>query len=215
MSTMTQILDEMEPDEDLEMLVASCMGFTLCPECGHVDGEEEDLMNHPCQKCGTIVQCRRILFSTEGRLLEMICECYKSERSNELCVLLFCALIEQHLVNLLKSRCIRLGIDWSVMKLLLEANQNAHERLKLFEQLTGVKPREALAGQPAESVLQTYESLRKKRNWIAHGVPGAIYGISKEDIKAAVNSAADSFSCFAFLHHKYCAVDSPPMPADE
>ena len=98
------------------------------------------------------------------------------------------------------------------MKLLLEGYEKVHERLKLFERLTGIKIKKALDGQPAASVLTIYESLAVKRNGIAHGLPGATYAISKDDIKAAVNAAADSFSCFAYLHHNFCAVDSPPLP---
>jgi predicted RNA-binding Zn-ribbon protein involved in translation (DUF1610 family) len=212
MSTAVEILDKMETGESIDMLVMDYMAFTICSECGHVDEEEETLMNHPCQKCGITVECRRILFSTEERLLEMIFDCYQSEKSNEMCVLLFCALLEQHLLNLLKSRCIRLNIQWPVMKLLLEGYEKVHERLKLFERLTGVKVREGLAGQPVANVFTTYDSLTKKRNGIAHGHPGAMYAITKDDIKAAVNAAADSFSCFAYLHHNFCAVDSPALP---
>jgi hypothetical protein len=42
-----------------------------------------------------MVHCRRIPFSTEERLLEMIFECYHSAKAKEMCVLLFCALVEQ------------------------------------------------------------------------------------------------------------------------
>jgi hypothetical protein len=212
MSTASEILDEKEVGTSVRSLATACMFFTMCPECGHVDKKRETLTNHPCQKCGIPIDRRRILFATEVRLLEMIFECYQSEKSNELCVLLFCALLEQHLLNLLKSRCIRLKIEWPVMELLLEGYERVHERLKLFERLTGVKVREALIGQPVASVFTTYDSLNRKRNGIAHGLPGATYAITKEDIKAAVNAAADSFSCFAFLHHNYCAIDSPPLP---
>lgn len=129
-----------------------------------------------------------------------------------MCVLLFCALLEQHLLNLLQSRCIRLKIEWPVMELLLDGYETVRYRLKLFERLTGVKLTDALNKQPFASVFTTYYSLNKKRNRIAHGLPGATYEITKDDIKAAVNAAADSFSCFAFLHHNYCAIDSPPLP---
>ena len=207
------MLDESEGGEILRSLVIACTSRTMCPECGHVDPKMETKANHPCQKCGVTVERRRILFSSEHRLLEMIFECYQSDHSNELSVLLFCALLEQHLLFLLKSRCIRLKIEWTVMELLLEKYDKVHERLKLFERLTGVKVRDALVGLPVESVFKTYDLLSKKRNGIAHGLPGATYGITKEDIKAAVNGAADSFSCFAYLHHNFCAVDSPPLPA--
>jgi predicted RNA-binding Zn-ribbon protein involved in translation (DUF1610 family) len=212
MSTAIEILDAMEDGESIDMLVMDCMAFTKCSECGHVDDEEETLMNHPCQTCGETVHIRTILFSTEERLLEMIFESYQSKKSKEMCVLLFCALLEQHLLNLLKSRCMRLQIEWPVMELLLEGYEKVHERLKLFERLTGIKVRDALVGQPAASVFTIYDSLNKKRNGIAHGLPGATYSITEDDIKAAVNAAADSFPCFAFLQHKYCAIDSPQLP---
>jgi hypothetical protein len=142
----------------------------------------------------------------------MIFECYRSDHSSELCVLLFCALMEQHLLNLLKSRCVRLKMEWTVIELLLESHESARERMKLFERLTGVKIREAVSSLPVTSVFATYDSLTRKRNGIAHGHPGATYAITEEDIKAAVTAAANSFSCFAYLHHHFCAVDSPPLP---
>jgi hypothetical protein len=212
MSTASEELDEREVGSSVEMLVDDYMLFTICPECGHVDKEMEIRKNHPCQKCGIPVDCRRRLFTTQVRLLQMIFECYQSEKSNEMCVLLFCALLEQHLLNLLQSRCIRLKIEWPVMELLLDGYETVRYRLKLFERLTGVKLTDALNKQPFASVFTTYYSLNKKRNRIAHGLPGATYEITKDDIKAAVNAAADSFSCFAFLHHNYCAIDSPPLP---
>ena len=213
MSTVVEVLDEREANGAVDMLTTACMARTMCPECGHVDTKMVTRTNYPCQKCGINVECRRILFGSEERLLEMIFESYQSEKSKEMCVLLFCALLEQHLLNLLKSRCIRLKIEWTVMELLLEGYDKVHERLKLFERLTGVKVRDALVGLPVESVFKTYDVLSKKRNGIAHGLPGATYAITSDDIKAAVNGAADSFSCFAYLHHNFCAADSPPLPA--
>jgi hypothetical protein len=210
--TAVQILDDRENGEVVHSLVTACTSRTMCPECGHIDSKMETKANHPCQKCGITIARRRILFSNEHRLLEMIFECYQSDHSNELCVLLFCALLEQHLLNLLKSRCLHLEIEWTVMQLLLDGYEKVHERFKLFERLTGIKIKEALAGLPVASVFTTYDSLSKKRNKIAHGVPGATYSITQDDIKAAVNGAADSFSCFAYLYHNFCAVDSPPLP---
>jgi len=212
--TAVQFLDARENEKHaVRSLVTVCTLHTMCSECGHVDSKMETKANHPCQKCGIMVERRMLLFSTEHRLLEMIFECYQSDHSNELCVLLFCALLEQHLLNFLKSRCIRLKIERPVMELLLEKYEKVHERLKLFERLTGIKIKEALADLPVASVLTTYNSLSQKRNGIAHGLPGATYAITKDDIEAAVNGAADSFSCFAYLHHNFCAVDSPPLPA--
>ena len=213
--TAVQMLDERENGGIVRSLATACTSRTMCPECGHVDSTMETKANHPCQKCGIIIERRRLLFSSEHPLLEMIFECYRSDHADtkKLCVLLFCALLEQHLLNLLKSRCIRLRIEWTVMELLLEKYEKVHERLKLFERLTGIKIREALVGLPVASVFTTYDLLARKRNGIAHGIPGATYSITDDDIKAAVNGAADSFSCFAYLHNNYCAIDSPPLPS--
>src|ERR1039457_2409058 len=52
-----------------------------------------------------------------------------------------------------------LKIEWPVMELLLEGYEKVHERLKLFERLTGVKVREALVGLPVASVFTTYDLL--------------------------------------------------------
>jgi hypothetical protein len=208
----SEILDETEFRPGVSALAAECMGFTMCPDCGHVDPHMVTKTNHPCQKCGKPVDHRRILFSTQSPLLEMIFESYQSTNSKQMCVLLFCALIEQHVLNLLKSRCIRLNIDRPVTELLLEGYEKVQERLKLFERLTGIQLRKALHGRPFASVFETYESLKKKRNGIAHGNPGATYAITNDDIKKAVNAAADSFPLFAHLHHNFCAEDSPPLP---
>src|ERR1700731_1298569 len=118
-STASEILDELQPADDAGMLVLDCMAFTLCPECGHVDHYEETLMNHPCQTCGTNIHVRRILFSSEERIVEMIFDCYRSANSKELCVLLFCTLIEHQLRNLVVARCRRLQVDWMIIDLLL------------------------------------------------------------------------------------------------
>ena len=167
MSTASEILDEREVGTSVRMLVTACMAFTMCPQCGHVDNKMEVRRNHPCQKCGIPVDCRRILFSTQTRLLEMIFEGYQSAKSNEMCVLLFCALIEQHLLELLKSRCIRLKIEWPVMELLLDGYEKVHERLKLFERLTGVKVRDASLGNLSQACSQlTIRSTRSGTKWL-------------------------------------------------
>lgn len=213
MSTASEILNEMESGEDVAMLVMSCMAFTICPECGHVDEEEETLMNHPCQKCGANVDIRQILFSSEERIVEMIFDCYRSSNSKELCVLLFCTLIEHQLRNLIVSRCRRVGVDWTIIDILLEKYWRVDDRLKLFERLTGISIKIAVAAMPGKNVFDAYSNLRKKRDGLAHGLPAATYAVSPEDVRIAVDESANSFSTFAHLHHVFCAVDSPPLRA--
>ncbi len=212
MSTACEILDSLEPEDSFDTLVMDCMAFTICPECGHVDEEEETLIDHPCQTCARNVEVRQILFDDEERLVEMIFECYRSEKSKEACIILYCSLIENHVRNLLKGRCSRLNIQWLVTNLLLEKCERVDERLKLFERLTGIGVKEALAGHSGAEIFDAYSVLRYKRNRLAHGNPAAPHEITQSDIKAAVNGAADSFSCFAFLHHKFCSIDGPPLP---
>lgn len=212
MSTASEILDEMEPGESLGMLLMSCMAFTICPECGHVDEEEETLMNYPCQKCGVIVHIRQILFSSEERIVEMIFDCYRSPNSKELCVLLFCTLIEHQLRNLIVSRCLRVAVDWVVIDLLLEKYWRVNERLELFDRLTGTNIKKAVAALPGENILDAYSTLRRKRDGLAHGLPAATYAVTSADVRTAVDEAANSFSTFAHLHHVFCAVDSAPLP---
>ncbi len=113
------------------------------------------------------------LFSgSEGRLLQMVFDSYRSKQSQELCVMLFCTLFEHHLTMLLRNRCIRLKIHWSVIDLLLESYWRVDDRLKLFERLTGSKARDALAGKPVASVFNAYDCLHHKRNDLAHGIAG-------------------------------------------
>jgi hypothetical protein len=213
MNTASEILDSMEPSEDLRMLVMAFMAFTICHECGHVDAAEETLMDHPCQKCGINVHARRILFySGEERILEMIFDCYRSAKSKELCVLLFCTLIEHQLRNLIVSRCLRVGVNWVVIGLLLEKYWRVDERLKLFDRLTGTSIKEAVAGLSGRNIFDAYSSLRRKRDELAHGLPAATYAVSLADVRTAVDEAANSFSTFAHLHHVFCAVDAPPLP---
>ena len=214
MSTATEVLNLMEAGERLDMLVMDCMAFTFCSECGHVDEVEETLMNHPCQTCGVNVEVRSILFHREERILENIFECYRSNKSKELCVLLYCTLIEQHVSNLIRARCIHLKLEWLIMELLLEKYSRVDERLKLFGRLTGTSIRDALNGLSGQSVFDAYEALRKKRNGLAHGLPAAHYAIKSNDIQMAVDEAANSFATFANLYHRFCAVDSPPLPAE-
>lgn len=212
MSTASEVIDEMEPGESLGMLVIGCMAFTICPECGHVDQEEETRMNRACQKCGVNVHTRQILFSSEERIVEMIFDCYRSANSKELCVLLFCTLIEHQLRNLIVSRCLRVAVDWVVIDLLLEKYWRVDERLKLFERLTGTSINTAVAALAGKNVFDAYSSLRKKRDGLAHGLPAATFAVSSQDIRTAVDEAANSFSTFAHLHQVFCSADAPPLP---
>lgn len=212
MSTASEILDEMEPGESLGMLVTGCMAFTICHECGHVDEEEETLMDHPCQKCGVNVHARRVLFYSEERILEMIFDCYRTPSSKELCVLLFCTLVEHQLRNLIVARCVRVAVNWVVIDLLLEKYWRVDERLKLFDRLTGASIKKAVAALPGKDIFEAYSSLRRKRDGLAHGLPAATYAVTSADVRTAVDEAANSFSTFAHLHHVFCAIDAPPLP---
>src|SRR4030095_4943399 len=133
--------------------------------------------------------------------------------SKELCVLLFCALIEHQLRNLIAARCSRLNVDLLLIELLLEKYWRVDDRLKLFERLTGVKIKTAVAELPGKHVFNAYDDLRKKRDGLAHGLPAAALVVDTEEIRRAVDEAANSFRTFAHLHHTYCAVDSLGMPS--
>src|ERR1043166_733835 len=212
MTTASEILDEMDPRERIDSLAAAYMAFTVCPECGHVDDGVKILINHPCQPCGTKIETRQILFDGEQRFLEMIFDCYRSANSKELSVLLFCALIEHQLRQLIISRCLRFGVPWLLIDLLLEKYWRVDERLKLFERLTGTSVKAALSDTSGKKIFEAYSNLRQKRDGLAHGLPAEPYVIKSQDIRLAVDEAANSFSAFAHLHHAYCAADSPPMP---
>jgi hypothetical protein len=212
MSTASEILDELSPGDSSEMLVIDCIAFTICPECGHVDAEEETLMNHPCQTCGKNIHIRQILFSSEERIVEMIFDCYRSAKAKELCVLLFCTLIEHQLRNLIVSRCVRVDVNWVVIDLLLEKYWRVDERLKLFDRITGTSIKSVVAALPGKNVFDAYSTLRKKRDGLAHGLPAAAYAVTSADVRTAVDEAANPFSTFAHLHHAFCAVDAPPLP---
>lgn len=216
MSTATDILDlreELGFGEDSHEQAIGFALFTMCSECGHVDGTMTTLRHAPCQTCAKIVDTRMILFSgDEVAHLEMIFECYRSKTMKQMSVVLFCILIEQHIDQLLLRRCRRLGIQMSMLRLLLEKHDRVDDRMKLFEKLCGVKFRDALEKPLFVEVFRIYDVLRKKRNLLAHGKRGARHFVSADDIKSAVNAAARSFACFAHLHHKFCSIDAPKMP---
>jgi hypothetical protein len=103
-------------------------------------------------------------------------------------------------------------MEWLVTELLLEKYWRLDDRLKLFERLTGIKIKAAVAGLPGKNLFEAYSELRKKRDGLAHGLPAAAYAVDAKDICTAVDEAAHSFRTFAHLHHMYYAVDSPAMP---
>ena len=208
----TELLDNPEVAENPERLAARCMMFTTGHECGHVDEEFQTLVNQPCMACGVNVERRMLLFSSEQHILKTIFECYRSIGSKSLCVLLFCTLIEHHLRKLLEARCRRLKVDRVITTLLLDKYWKVHDRLKLFERLTGTSIRAALGTLPGRHVFAAYDSLQKNRNKLAHGEPWAHLVIKDDAIRKAVNEAANSFPAFAHLYHRFCAADSPPLP---
>lgn len=98
MPTTSEFLDENEPDLHYRGLVIGLTAITFCPPCGHVDEEMITRVNQPCGTCELICPRRQLLSSIpEDRLLSMLFDCYKREDSRPLCVLLFCALTEEHL----------------------------------------------------------------------------------------------------------------------
>jgi len=209
MKAVAATLDSMKPQDPLTILVLECMDFVVCPACGRVSKGEAVSGGSPCAKCGVMQDS---LFSIQHQWLETIFDCYRSEHRRGMCVLLFCVLIEQHMRYLIERRCGRLNIDWAISRLLLEKHQRVDELMKLFEDLAGISPKDALKGHPGAGLFEVYSALRRKRNSLAHGHPMALWEIGPDDIKAAVDWAAESFSCFAHLHGRFCAFNAPPLP---
>jgi hypothetical protein len=137
----------------------------------------------------------------------MIFDCYKREDSRSLCVLLFCAIAEQHLHYFALRRCERLQLPYFVTMLLLERHEQFEARLRLVGRLCG-EPIETIGDSHLWKMVTTHRSLRWKRNQLAHGGRAAPYTISENDIRAAVDQASASFAVFADLHHRHCSVDS-------
>lgn len=211
--TMLIELDELDPDDDDSFLVSVCSGKTFCPQCGHVDDGPECRRNFPCQTCGKKCETRQHLFAGDERaILEMIFECYRSKKSQAVCVLLFCSLMELHLRMLLIGRCRRLKMEWPFIDLTLKQMWRFDQRLNLFESLTEAKWNQSAAPMEIGRVFSCYKALAEKRHKLAHGLCGVAFAVTTQEICLAVKSASDSFSVFAYLHHKYCAVDSPPSP---
>lgn len=208
--TILEELDELPPDTDLTGFAAAFADATLCPECGHVDNEPETQRNCPCQTCGRNCDTRQILFGgEEEEILAMIFECYRSKHSRPACVLLFCALMELHLRMLVLRRWRWLGIEWPSLASALKEKWKFKQRAELFESLTDV----SLFTHPkAEKLFSRHSRLVGKRDRLAHGLTGAAWLVTNQEIKSAVELAVESFSVFAGLHHQFCSVDSPPLP---
>jgi len=209
MPTTSEFLDEhADPYFHYKVLVTRLTAITFCPPCGHVDDDITTRADHPCGTCHTICPVRRLLFSVpEDRLLSMIFDCYKREDSRSLCVLLFCAIVEQHIHYFALRRCERLQLPYFVTKLLLERHEPFDSRLRLVSRLCG-KPIETIGDSHLWEIVTTHRSLRWKRNQLAHGGRAAPYTICDDDIRAAVDQSSASFAVFADLHHRYCSVDS-------
>jgi len=209
---MPTIVDELDAlgAGDVGGYAVSFADATLCPECGHVDDESEDLRNAPCQTCGRNCDARQILFGgEEEEILAMIFECYRSKHSRPACVLLFCSLMELHLRMLVLRRWRWLEIEWPDLGTTLKEKWKFKQRAELFESLTGV----SLFKHPrAEKLFSRHSALVGKRDKLAHGLTGAAWLMTDQEIRSAVELAAESFSVFAQLHHKYCSIDSPPLP---
>jgi len=212
MATILDQLNALDPGDDTGHLAWGCTYRTFCPGCGHVDESSEDLRNHPCQTCKVNCETRQNLFgSDEQDLLRIIFDSYRG-KNPQLCVLLFCSLMEQHFRKLLIQRCIRLDIQDKVIDALIDGFLRFDKRVSLFNDLTDLPPDAIFAEKEVKDLFSGYRQLRKKRNKLAHGADGATYLVDKDDIRLAVTLATDSFSAFAFLHHKYCSMDSPPLP---
>jgi len=217
MSTILEILDERDPHDTPHNLASITTAATLCPECGHVHNDGETRRKIPCRICGTICDIRQTFFGLdELSLLEMIFESYSTESSRSVCVILFCTMMELHLHAFLVNRCLRVGLDWTIIDLLLESNSRLGDRLKLFEKICGCRPEESLAGTEIVDVFSEWGSLQKKRNKVIHGprnvARDSIYTITQQDVRLAVKLATNSFLAFTFLHNKYCSIDAPPLP---
>jgi len=218
MSTILEILDAREPDENFHNLASIIVAHTFCRECGHVHNDVETRRSIPCPICGTICDYRELFFGVdEHGLFEMILESYLSKSSQRICVLLFCMMMEIHLHTFLINRCRRLDIDWPIIDSLLDGSFRLEDRLKLFRKLCGCAPQEALAGTEVGNVFLEWPNLNKKRNRIVHGARNVArdftYTVKEEDIRMAVSLATNSFSAFAFLQNKYCSLGAPPLPS--
>jgi hypothetical protein len=210
--TASQTLDELNRfGKAHHGLASTYTAFFVCQKCGHVENQSGLLANQPCPKCNALIGTREILFTSGNHLLTMIFDCYNTDAAS-MCVLLYCCLIEQLVQQILARRCSRLNIPWQISDLLLDKYRGVDQRNTLFEQLTGKTLNDALNEISADSLIGIYSELRKKRNALAHGELAGIVSITPDDIRNAVDRAAESFAQFAHLHDNFCSVDGPPLP---
>jgi hypothetical protein len=139
----------------------------------------------------------------------MIFECYRSRHSRGACVLLFCSLMELHLRVLILRRWRWLEIDWPDLGSTLKEKWTIKKRAELFKRLTDVSLHEIPL---SKNLFSGHGDLTRERHRLAHGLPGAAWHATETEIGLAVRLAAESFSVFAQLHHRYCSVGSPPLP---
>ncbi|MCX6900588.1 MAG: hypothetical protein NT105_18060 [Verrucomicrobia bacterium] len=208
MATFLECLDELEPGESYSLLASMASHYAFCMECGHVD-HRISRRNDPCQTCGRPCDLRTSLFSDEGLLFQTICECYRSKDSRTLCVILFCTLMEQHLHHYLSVRCRRLGLGWNVIERLLNTAERWKDRQTLFKDVSGCSMDASLAETGMPALFKPYRELYLKRCRLVHG--RLAYDIDENHIRNAVALSANSFSAFAYLHHKFCSVDGPEL----
>jgi len=117
--------------------------------------------------------------------------------------------MELHLRMLILRRWRWLEIKWPSLKSTLREKWKFKQRVELFESLTGVSLYELPI---AKTLFARHSALVGKRDKLAHGLTGAAWLMTNQEIRSAVELAAESFSVFAQLHHKYCSIDSPPLP---
>ena len=208
--TILEELDGLESAADIGGFADSFAAVSMCPACGHVDDKMEKQKNCPCQTCGQNCDARRILFGgEEEEILAMIFECYRSKYSRPACVLLFCSLMELHLRMLILGRWRWLEIESPDLGTTLKEKRKFKERVQLFESLTGVSLYELRL---TKKLFSQHGILTDKRHRLAHGLTGAAWLMTDKEVRLAVELAAESFSMFAQLHHKYCSIDSPSLP---
>jgi hypothetical protein len=208
MSALLDYIDD--PDVDVREISSRVAFVTFCPPCGHVDDELISRRNYPCKTCGRECDRRSILFAGEERdFLTMAFECYRSKYSRPACILLSCALIESHLRMLIVRRWRWLGLKWPSLTATLKDKWRFKQQADLFASLTGTSLFEL---QLTRTHFSRHAALISKRDKLAHGLTGAAWLVTKEEARSSVKLAAESFSVFAQLHHRYCSVDAPPLP---
>jgi hypothetical protein len=208
---MSTILDDLDdPDVDVSQMSSGFALAEFCPPCGHVDDERNFGRNDPCKTCGRECDRRRFLFEGEEQeFLTMVFECYRSKYSRPACLLLSCSLMESHLRMLIVHRWRWLGIKWPSLTATLKDKWRFKQQVDLFASLTGTS---LFKLQLTKRLFSRHAALVSKRDRLAHGLTGATWLVTKEEVRSSVELAAESFTVFAQLHHKYCSIDSPPLP---